>query len=355
MKSILTYFNTSFFKHLLFWLVVFLYFVLSVTNLSSFASYRHLLEVYGMIVVAQMITAYTSIYILIPRFLERKKIGLFIFWMLILFVSVFILYQSVKMFYFDVVYFDSYDDVLRKYAVEPFLKRLSYPSLWVSKFVMYFIPTGLLLVYRFYKDQRELSKINEQKKIAELTALKQQLNPHFLFNTLNNLYALALEKSERTPEVIERLSDMLDYMLYRTNNKFVSLQKEIGLIENYLALERVRYGNRVAVSFDYETPNDTKIAPLLLLTFIENAFKHGVRQELKQASIDIALKLTDKDILFEITNTKPSSAITSDKREQALGLKNVKRQLELLYPNAYDLQLSDGESKYTVQLKLGRK
>lgn len=259
------------------------------------------------------------------------------------------------MFYFDVVYFDSYDDVQRKYAVEPFLKRISYPSLWVSKFVMYFIPTGLLLVYRFYKNQRELSKINEQKKIAELTALKQQLNPHFLFNTLNNLYALALEKSERTPEVIERLSDMLDYMLYRTNSKFVSLQKEIELIENYLALERIRYGNRVAVSFDYEKPNDTKIAPLLLLTFIENAFKHGVRQELKQASIDISLKLTGEDILFKIKNSKPSSSIVSDNTEQALGLKNVKRQLELLYPNAYDLQLLDEESTYMVLLKLEQK
>jgi len=221
MQSILTYFNTSFFKHVLFWLMVFLYFILSVSNLSIYSSYRHLLESYGMIVLVQMIIAYGCIYILIPRFLERKKIGLFMFWMLILFVAVFMLYQAVKMLYFDVKYFEFYGEAQRKYAVEPFLKRLSYPSLWVSKFVMYFIPTGLLLVYRFYKDQRELSKINEQKKIAELTALKQQLNPHFLFNTLNNLYALALEKSERTPEVIERLSDMLDYMLYPPNSKFV--------------------------------------------------------------------------------------------------------------------------------------
>jgi len=352
MGSILTYFNTSFFKHLLFWLGVFLYFVLSVTNLSSFASYQHLLEVYGMIVIAQMITAYTSIYVLIPRFLERKKIGLFVFWMLILFLSVFVLYQGVKMFYFDVVYFDFYDEAQRKYAVQPFLKRFAYPSLWVSKFVMYFIPTGLLLVYRFYKDQRELLRINEQKKIAELTALKQQLNPHFLFNTLNNLYALALEKSDKTPEVIERLSNMLDYMLYRTNNKFVLLQKEIELIEHYLALEKIRYGARVAISFDYAKPGDTKIAPLLLLTFIENAFKHGVWQELKQASIDISLKLTDKDILFKIKNTKPNSEIVTYNGEQALGLRNVKRQLELLYSNDYELQLIDEEFCYSVQLKL---
>ncbi|MEP3211062.1 MAG: histidine kinase [Maribacter sp.] len=269
--------------------------------------------------------------------------------------AVFILYQAVKLLYFDVEYFDFYGEAQRKYAVEPLFKRLSYPSLWLSKSVLYLTPTAILLMYRFYRDQRKLLKINEQKKIAELSALKRQLNPHFLFNTLNNLYALALEKSEKTAEVIERLSDMLDYMLYRTNSKFVLLQKEIELIENYLALEKIRYGNRVAVTFDYEAPNDVKIAPLLLLTFIENAFKHGVRQELKKASIDISLHLMKEDILFKIKNTKPMAAVENKNREEALGLNNVKRQMELLYPNAYELQLHNEESSYAVQLKLQQK
>lgn len=308
-----------------------------------------------MIVLVQMIVAYSCIYILVPRFLERKKIGLFIVWMLILFMAVFILYQAIKMLYFDVVYFDFYAEAQRKYALEPLFKRLSYPSLWLSKSVLYLTPTALLLLYRFYRDQRKLLKINEQKKIAELSALKRQLNPHFLFNTLNNLYALALEKSEKTAEVIERLSDMLDYMLYRTNHKFVLLQKEIELIENYLALEKIRYGNRVAVTFDYEAPNDVKIAPLLLLTFIENAFKHGVRQELRKASIVISLNLTAEAILFKIKNSKPMTTVESQNTDEALGLNNVRRQMELLYPNAYELQLHDEAASYEVQLKLQQK
>ncbi len=355
MNRVFTYFNTPLFGHLFFWLVVFLYFVLAVSNWSTFASNRHLFETYGLIVIAQMITTYTCIYVLMPKYLDRKKTGLFIFWMLILLMMVYTLYQGIKMIYFDVEYFDFYDEVQRKFAKDSLLKRLSYFSVFLSKCILYLTPTALLLMYRFYRNQQKLLKINEQKKIAELSALKQQLNPHFLFNTLNNLYSLALEKSERTPEVIERLSDMLDYMLYRTKDKFVLLQKEIELIENYLALEKIRYGNRVAITFAYEKLSDIKIAPLLLLTFIENAFKHGVRQELKQASIDISLKLAGEDILFKIKNTKPNSVTESENREEALGLKNVKRQLELLYPNAYDLQLSDEESTYTVQLKLERK
>lgn len=320
-----------------------------------FASNRHLIETYGLIVLAQMLTAYTCIYVLMPTFLDKKKNLLFVFWMLILLIVVYTIYQGVKMIYFDVEYFDFYDEKQRKFATDSLFKRLSYFSVFLSKCVLYLTPTALLLMYRFYGNQRKLLKINEQKKIAELNALKQQLNPHFLFNTLNNLYALAIEKSEKTPEVIERLSDMLDYMLYRTNSKFVSLQKEVELIENYLALEKIRYGRRVEVTFDYDELYDVKIAPLLLLTFIENAFKHGVRQELNQASIDISLNFTEVDILFNIENTKPNSVVVTENREEALGLKNVKRQLELLYPNAYDLQLLDGESTYSVQLKLNQK
>ncbi len=129
-----------------------------------FASYRHLLESYGIIVIAQIITAYTCIYILIPKFLNNKKIGLFILWMLILLVSVHAVYQAVRMYYFDVVYFDSYDAVQRSYAVDSYWKRLSSYSLFISKCVLYLTPTALLLMARFYKNQQKFLKLNEQKK-----------------------------------------------------------------------------------------------------------------------------------------------------------------------------------------------
>ncbi len=353
MNKIFTYLNTPFFKHSMFWIIVFLYFVLSVNNLSMYASYRHLLESYGIIVIAQIITAYTCIYVLIPKFFNKKKIGLFIFWVLILLLSVHAIYQAFRMLYFDVEYFYYYDETQRSYAVETYWKRLTYFSVFLSKCVLYLTPTALLLMVRFYKNQQKFLKLNEQKKITELTALKNQLNPHFLFNTLNNLYALTLDKSDKAPEVIERLSNILDYILYRCKENFVPIQKEIELIENYLTLEKIRYGNRVAINFDHQIENEVKIAPLLLLTFVENAFKHGVSQELEQAKIEIFLNLKNDDIIFSIFNSKPNiPAEIQPNNEEHLGLKNIRKQLDLLYLDSYDLQISEKEEIYSVVLKL---
>jgi LytS/YehU family sensor histidine kinase len=209
---------------------------------------------------------------------------------------------------------------------------------------------------RFYKNQQKYLKLNEQKKIAELTALRNQLNPHFLFNTLNNLYALALDKSEKTPEVIERLSDILDYILFRCKENYVPVQKEMALVENYLSLERIRYGNRVVVRFKHNVDAGIKIAPLLLLTFVENAFKHGVSQELKTAKINISLTSDNTDVLFSIHNSKPNNCIGKNpENEEPLGLKNVKHQLELLYPNSHELKIKEQEDSYEVLLRLKQK
>ena len=356
MNRLLTYFENPVLKHILFWIAVYLYFVLSVSNISLYGSYRHVFESYALIVLVQIVTAYFCIYVLMPKYLNRKKTGLFVFWMLILLILVFALYQTIKMLYFDVEYFDSYNEIQKSYAVEPYWKRLTYFSVFLSKSILYLTPTALLLMVRFYKNQQKLLKLNEQKKIAELTALRNQLNPHFLFNTLNNLYALALEKSDKAPEVIERLSEILDYILYRCKENYVPVQKEIELIENYLTLEKIRYGNRVSVNFDHTVDPEVKIAPLLLLTFVENAFKHGVAQELKKAEIHISLTTDQTLLLFSICNSKPNNAIgKNSENEEPLGIKNVKQQLELLYPNSHELTIKDKKDRHEVELRLKRK
>lgn len=355
MNNISTYLNSSFLRHLLFWAIVLLYFILSVSNRGFYASFSHLLESYGAIVVIQVITAYTIIYLLIPKFLDKKKTLAFIFLTFVLLVVVYGLYQAMKMYYFDVVYFDFYDEVQRSYAAQPFWKRFTFLSVFLSKCILYLIPTALLLMYRFYKNQQKFLQLNEQKRVAELSALKNQLNPHFLFNTLNNLYALALEKSDKTPEVIERLSDILDYILYRCNSDYVSLSKEIELLENYLLLEKIRYGKRVQVNFEHYVLEEVKIAPLILLTFIENAFKHGVSQELKKAKVDISITLDELGIQFSIRNTKPQTSSELNNNVKALGIKNVKKQLQLLYPSSHNLEIIEVDDSYKVILKLERK
>ncbi len=315
------------------------------------AGYIQLFHSTCKILIPQIITAYVCLYVLVPKFLNTKKTVLFIIWLAILLTTMFALYIVMHMYLYEPKYYEFYSEVAKKYAEESYWERITNFSLFSGKAIKFLTPTALLLMARFYKNQQKYLKLNEQKKTAELTALKHQLNPHFLFNTLNNLYALALKKSDQTPEVIEKLSDMLDYMLYRTNETFVSLQKEIELIENYLSLEKVRYGKRVKISFENTIKEDVKIAPLLLLTFIENAFKHGVSQELKKAYITIVITVENNQILFSIENSKSKTPIEKG-NEECIGLKNVKKQLELLYSGNYNLEVIDKTDSYKVILKL---
>lgn len=303
-----------------------------------------------MVLFTQIVAAVVLMNVLIPKYLDRKKYIQFFLLLLLLMVFLFVVYTLFKLLHYDPKYQHTFNETGKRYAKESLLERLSYPSVFLSKIIKFLTPTALLLIVQFYKSQRQLSELKEQKRTAELSALKNQLNPHFLFNTLNNLYSLAIEKSEKTPEVIERLSNILDHILYRSKDDYISLERELNLIDDYLALEKVRYGDRVRVYFHKHINNDCKIAPLILLTFIENAFKHGVKQELEQAEISITITTKEENIIFEIVNTKPLK--TKEPTTEALGLKNVQKQLELLYPDKYDLNISETDHHYTVVLTL---
>ncbi len=345
------YNTVTFFKHGLFWLCVFLYFMFT-SDLTYFeAGYIQLFHSTCKIVIPQMITAYVCLFVLVPKFLNTKKTILFLVWIAVLLIAMFTLYNVLHIYFYEPKYYEFYNDITKKYSELPFWKRLTNISVFLSKSIKLLTPTALLLMARFYKNQQKYLKLSDQKKTTELNALKHQLNPHFLFNTLNNLYALALKKADETPAVIEKLSDILDYMLYRCNDTFVSLQKEIELIENYLSLEKVRYGKRIQITFDRDINRDVKIAPLLLLTFIENAFKHGVSQELNEAFIMIKINLESDEIIFNIENSKPNVSIENN-TEHRIGLKNIKKQLELLYGDNYFLDIENTKDSYTVTLKL---
>ena len=322
------------------------------SSLSNYPEgYLQLFHSIAKLTIPQIITAYVCLYVLVPKFLDTKKTVAFIISFFVLLIVMYAFYLVINNFIYEPKYYHTYTDLQKKYAAPTYFEDITNVSYFLNKAIKFITPTALLLMFRFYKNQQKYLKLNEQKKTAELTALKHQLNPHFLFNTLNNLYALAIKKSDQTPEVIEKLSDMLDYMLYRTNETFVPLRKEIELIENYLSLEKVRYGKRVKISFENTIENEVKIAPLLLLTFIENAFKHGVSQELKEAYINISIIAKNNNIVFTIENSKSKTAIEK-RNEQCIGLKNVKKQLELLYTDNYNLEIDDKVDSYKVVLKL---
>lgn len=199
-----------------------------------------------------------------------------------------------------------------------------------------------------------LKLITQQQQIqmreSELNYLKSQTNPHFLFNTLNNIYGLATEKSDIAPESILRLSKILRFMLYETGVKFISIEQELEIIRDYIALEKLRYDDSLNLNFKCEV-EDIKLPlpPLLLIPLIENAFKHGASEDIGEPFIDIQLHVTNKQLMLAVKN---SCEIPEDRSvKENIGLANLRRQLQLLYTD-YELSVERGEGIFTATLKI---
>ena len=231
---------------------------------------------------------------------------------------------------------------------------LVYFSLFFSELYWFLFPTIILIALKYYKDQEEIVTLREQKKIMELNSLKNQINPHFLFNTLNNLYALTLKKSDKAPEIVVKLSEMMRYMLYECNEKKVTLEKEVNYVKNYLDLEALRQGKDVEIHFEVQGEvKQQTIAPLLFIPFLENSFKHGLNHTISKGFVHIVLFIEDNDIIFHIENSKPDSVpLPEHPRSGGIGLVNVRRRLNILYPDHYTLSIEDQPNVYSVDLKL---
>jgi LytS/YehU family sensor histidine kinase len=194
-------------------------------------------------------------------------------------------------------------------------------------------------------------KSNEEKMNAELVSLKAQINPHFLFNTLNSIYSLSLTKSDKTPTAIVKLSSLMRYVITETNKRYVALDREIVYINSYIELQRIRLDNTAMVSYSCEGHTEDKvIAPLILLPFIENAFKHGVNPE-TASQIDIQITLSDTHLYMNVFNLKVPHVVHRDLRT-GYGQDNIKRQLELVYPQKHTLKIDDNEQSYSVILTI---
>jgi LytS/YehU family sensor histidine kinase len=191
-----------------------------------------------------------------------------------------------------------------------------------------------------------------EKLEAELKFLRNQTNPHFLFNTLNNIYGLARKKSDEVPEVVMKLSKLLRFMLYETRNPTIKIGDEIKVLSDYIELEKIRYDGRLAINFQKEIDDETQqISPLLLLPFVENAFKHGASESRFQCDIDINLKLQNGVLNFNVENT---SEATEKDLNGNIGLSNVKRQLELMYKE-YKMQVQNDPALFKVFLTINLK
>ena len=233
----------------------------------------------------------------------------------------------------------------------------TYPN-WIGVyktffFLIYTTGTGMAAFFlrRSVAMQRQKEEKEKLQKEMELTYLKEQVNPHFLFNALNSIYALSRQQSSETPDVVMQLSELMRYQLESSKKDAVLLKEELDFIENYLLLEEKRLSKRCTIEFSIESDVwGLKIAPMLLIPFVENAIKHGAQSTNEKSSIDVSVVVKNTSIHFCVVNSKPS-VITASKRK-GLGLENVKRRLNLLYPNSHSIEITDNEREYIVNLDI---
>jgi len=204
------------------------------------------------------------------------------------------------------------------------------------------------------KFARDSFALRQQEKAAELKLLKSQLNPHFLFNTLNNLYGLSVIKSDKLPNLMLKLSDLLRYSLYDTKEMYVPLEKEIQYLENYISLEKIRLEDKTEIFFN-KTRNisSQKIAPMLLIVFVENAFKHLGILKNKNSNVLVDLIVEDEKLIFKCTNTFNKTKTQEqnlEKGKSGIGLQNAKKRLHLLYPNTHELLIKKDRENHIVEL-----
>ena len=206
-------------------------------------------------------------------------------------------------------------------------------------------------IYNYIKLKQAAQQLRIEKQAAELNYLRSQTNPHFLFNTLNNIYSLARDKSDLAPESILRLSKILRFMLYETGGAYIAIEHELKIITDYIALEKLRYDESLRINFNHDVEDMKQaIPPLLLIPLVENAFKHGVSETRNQPFVDIHLSVNKRQLLFVVKNSTEAFPDQLNVKEN-IGLSNLRRQLELLYTD-FNLSVQQGEAVFTATLKI---
>lgn len=288
-----------------------------------------------------MAATYFLALFVVPRYLVPNKWFWFLLWALV--VAVFVFYSRIR--WQELVNFlrsDQYYPVPVNKMLKNIIRDYSIIALAVCIYII--------------GDYRRKQKLNEElikaRAEAEIKLLKGQLHPHFLFNSLNNIYSLALSKSDLTADSILKLTELLDYLVYRASLDSVPLAKEVQLLENYLGLEQLRYGEKLQISSDIEVQNDAiHVTPLILLPFAENCFKHGGVGQNGVFQVDIYLHSDHQQLLFKMSNSKKKGKAPQH-GSGGLGLPNIQKRLNLLYPGRHQLLISNTEEQYRVELSI---
>jgi len=277
-------------------------------------------------------------YVLLPKFFYTKQYWLFAISVLAVLITVIVV-----------------EELILEQIFYPDSRGKSFPGFIYT--LIGILPTILILVgFKFAWDaqqkQSELEQLNTAMAESRMQFLKSQINPHFLFNNLNNLYAYALEESPKTPTIILKLSSLLRYMLYDCQEKLVLVEKEINSLQDFIHLQELQIEDRGDIQFTTSgQTSNWKIAPLILIVFIENCFKHSTSSQTDNIQIDIDLAIQGAQLIMNCSNTF-SPTTNTQKLTKGIGLKNVKDRLALLYPNAHQLDIQENRNVYKVQLEL---
>lgn len=328
--------------HLTFWCVYFFVFSYQIRDPRKDSDTLEIFANALLQVIYMMTVAYANYLFFMPRLLKDKK------WLpyILKFLAVLIIATSIFIF-FKRYLVDGYTHKAHWVYSNRFAIMNAMSAIFLSSF---------LAMLKFLEDWFQLEatrqEVINEKLSAELRFLKAQINPHFLFNTLNNLYYLAYTQSPNTTEVIAKLSQMMRYMIYDSNHQKVPLNKELEYMQNYISLENLRLNDQIPIKFDIEgSPEQVLITPLILITFLENAFKHGVGNNNPNAWVNISLTIGRNSCIYTVENSKlPTPPLPGEK--SGIGLQNVRRRLELSYPAQYELIEEDRKDSYFVQLKL---
>ena len=293
---------------------------------------------------AHMFFSYTQMYLAIPVFLLKKKYRKY-FLYTCLFLSISVAYSQFAGI-----------NWMKMYKIPMTLERyFHYKQFLIScgrtSFALFFT-CGLAVAIKLFKEwfrQREHSLTVENEKVKlELESLRSQIHPHFLFNTLNNLYSLTLTSSGSASTVVAHLSELLRYMLYECKEPEVPVEKELQMLKKYIELEKLRYGSRLEIAFTLSgETKDLTIAPLLLLPFVENSFKHGVSDQIDQCWINIHVSVENTSFTLQVSNSR---AGTGQNSFGGLGMENVRKRLRLLYPSTHSLKTIEEDEVYVIKL-----
>ncbi|OGU56042.1 MAG: hypothetical protein A2V66_14875 [Ignavibacteria bacterium RBG_13_36_8] len=321
--------NNIYLRHLAYWLAAF-----AVVFLSVFIheSSKMALEIATLIILPAPLPVYSHYYVLERFFANRKYLHYAVSFAVIIFIS-----GLWCEYIFDLLFSDPG----------------SHTSGYITAFFYIIISTAMRYSSEIIKNKYYVQEAEFKQLQTEVSLLKSQINPHFFFNTLNNLYALSLAKSEEVPSVILKLSDMMRYVLDTSKQKYVSLEKEIDFLKNYIELEKLRFEEKSKITINVEGKIDElKIAPMLLVPFIENSFKHGIGASHSGGFININIDFSDGFFNFSVVNSKPADGIGLNEKSSKLGLANVQRRLELLYPDKHVINIKDTDQTFEVKLKI---